>query len=154
MKSVVFAAVGKLRTAAWLDAQKDYATRIRRYAPLEIHELKDRIGQGLPEAEAIVAEGVDLLKASEVPFRIALSPEGKLLDSKAFAKQLGKWLETYPKIAFVMGGPSGLSEAVYKGSQFKLALSPMTFPHELARILFLEQLYRAFTIRAGEKYHR
>jgi len=154
VKSIVLAAVGKLKTPAWQDAQADYAGRIRRYAPFDIKDVKDRIGQGMTEAEAMEAEGEDLLKAAEAPFRVALSPEGKLLDSRAFADQLTKWLETYPKIAFVLGGPSGMSEAVYSGCQSKLALSPMTFPHELARIAFLEQLYRAFSIRAGEKYHR
>jgi 23S rRNA (pseudouridine1915-N3)-methyltransferase len=154
VKSITLAAVGKLRTPAWRDAQTDYATRIRRYAPFDIVEIKDRIGQGMSEPEAMTEEGADLLKASDAPFRIALSPEGKLLDSPAFAVQLTKWLETYPKISFVLGGPAGLSESLYKGCQYKLALSPMTFPHELARIAFLEQLYRAFSIRAGEKYHR
>ncbi len=79
---------------------------------------------------------------------------GKLMGSPAWAQALNKFAETYPRTAFVIGGPFGLSERILKASRLQLALSPMTFTHELARILLLEQLYRAFTILKGEKYHK
>jgi 23S rRNA (pseudouridine1915-N3)-methyltransferase len=148
-------AVGRLKTASWVAAQTDYLERIRHYAPLNVVEIKDRIGQGLEEKAVVEKEGGDILRAAEnVPALIALTPEGKLLKSPEWAETLQKLSETYQRLAFVIGGPNGLSEDVLKKSRLQLSLSPMTFPHELARVIFLEQLYRAFTILGGEKYHK
>ncbi len=145
MKLAVIA-VGRLKTAYWLEAQKEYLFRIRRYAPTELIEIKDRTLEA--EGEAI------LERASGWPAIIALTPEGTLLDSPDWSKTLGKLAQTYSRLAFVIGGPVGLSEKVLEKSVLRLSLSPMTFPHELARVVFLEQLYRAFTLLKGEKYHK
>src|SRR5262249_42023716 len=116
---------------------------------------KDRVGQDGPEKAALDKEGQDLLQAiGEVPFVVALTPEGKLYDSSTWAKVLQKWIETYPTVAFVIGGPAGFSPEILQKTNARLALSPMTFTHEMARVIFLEQLYRAFTILGGEKYHK
>jgi 23S rRNA (pseudouridine1915-N3)-methyltransferase len=147
-------AIGKLRTPHWLAAQRDYEKRIRHYLPLELLELKDRVGQGTADAVAVKKEGDDLLCAATAPFRVLLTPDGRALDSIAFSKQVLRWVETYPRIDFLIGGPLGFSDAVRRQAHFALALSPMTFPHELARVVFLEQLYRALNIGAGEKYHK
>ena len=85
---------------------------------------------------------------------IALTPTGQSLESPAWAEKLQKLSETYQRLAFVIGGPNGLSAEVLKKSRMQLSLSAMTFPHELARVIFLEQLYRAFTILNHEKYHK
>ena|SRR5258708_7215397 len=148
-------AVGKLKTAHWLEAQKEYLSRIRRYVPTEVLEIKDRVGQGQEDSAALEAEGAAILERTEDwPGVISLSPTGKLLDSPAWAKTLRKLTETYSRLAFVIGGPVGLSTAVQNKSVLSLSLSPMTFPHEMARVVFLEQLYRALTILKGEKYHK
>ena len=147
--------VGKLKTVHWSAAQKEYLERIRRYATLDLIELKDRIGQGLDDKAAVVKEGEDILAAAaDSSALIALVPGGKLMESPAWAETLQKLSETYQRLAFVIGGPNGLSEAVLKKSRLQLSLSLMTFPHELARVIFLEQLYRAFTILGHEKYHK
>jgi 23S rRNA (pseudouridine1915-N3)-methyltransferase len=148
-------AVGKIKKAYWAHAQDDYLKRLRYYAAVQIIEVKDRMGQGLEEKKAMIKEGEDILLAAEdAPAIIALTPTGKLLDSAAWAVSLRKMAETYQRLVFVIGGPGGLSPDVLRKSRLPLALSPMTFPHEMARIVFLEQLYRAFTILGGEKYHR
>ena len=148
-------AVGRLKTAWWVAAQKEYVERVRRYASLNVIEVKDRVGQGLAEAAAIDQEGKDILvAAADARAMVALVPSGKLLDSPEWAGTLRKLSETYQRLAFVIGGPNGLSAAVLKKSRLQLSLSPMTFPHELARVIFLEQLYRAFTILGHEKYHK
>jgi len=109
----------------------------------------------MAEASAVEKEGEDILKvAAETPALIALVPSGRTMESPAWAETLQKLSETYQRVAFVIGGPNGLSEAVLKKSRLQLSLSPMTFPHELARVIFLEQLYRAFTILNHEKYHK
>lgn len=152
---ITLIAVGKLKTAHWSAAEKDYLERIRRYATLDLIEPKDRIGQGLGDKAAIAKEGEDILAAAaDSSALVALAPGGQLLDSPAWAGTLQKLSETYQRLAFVIGGPNGLSDAVLKKARLQLSLSPMTFPHELARVVFLEQLYRAFTILNHEKYHK
>ena len=129
--------------------------RIHRYAPLNLVEVKDRVGQGMADAAAVQKEGEDILEAAdEASALIVLVPGGKTMESAVWAENLRKLSETYQRLAFVIGGPNGLSAAVLKKSRMQLSLSPMTFPHELARVIFLEQLYRAFTILNHEKYHK
>jgi 23S rRNA (pseudouridine1915-N3)-methyltransferase len=148
-------AVGKLKTSHWHSAQKEYMERIHRYAPLNLVEVKDRVGQGMADAAAVQKEGEDILEAAdEASALIVLVPGGKTMESAVWAENLRKLSETYQRLAFVIGGPNGLSAAVLKKSRMQLSLSPMTFPHELARVIFLEQLYRAFTILNHEKYHK
>ena len=79
---------------------------------------------------------------------------GRLMDSATLAAFLQRQIETYGHLAFAIGGPVGLSDAVASACQETLALSPLTFPHELARVILLEQLYRAMTILKGESYHK
>ena len=147
--------VGKLKTPAWTAVQSDYLERLRRYVPIELSEVKDAVGKGSPDEAAMEQEGRALLKeASAARSVIALTPVGKTFDSTAWARMLEKQIETYQNLAFVIGGPAGLSADVLKASRLQLSLSCMTFPHELARVIFLEQLYRAFTILNGEKYHK
>jgi len=109
----------------------------------------------MAEAAAVEKEGEDILEtAKDSAALIALIPSGKSMDSPAWAETLQKLSETYQRLAFVIGGPNGFSDAVLKKSRLQLSLSSMTFPHELARVIFLEQLYRAFTILNHEKYHK
>jgi 23S rRNA (pseudouridine1915-N3)-methyltransferase len=100
-------------------------------------------------------EGVTLLAAAKDARRvIALSATGKQMDSPGLADFLRKQIEIYGSLAFLIGGPVGLAPEVLKSCDDTLSLSSLTFPHELARVILLEQLYRAATIIAGEKYHK
>ncbi|MCA9961454.1 MAG: 23S rRNA (pseudouridine(1915)-N(3))-methyltransferase RlmH [Anaerolineales bacterium] len=148
-------AVGKLSAKHWLAAQDDYAKRLRRYVDLQLVEVKDVVGRGQPDMVAMQKEGEQLLKAAAGVNRLVLlSPDGAVMSSPALAQWLQKQLEIYGRIAFLIGGPVGFSEEVIAASHDQIALSPLTFTHELARVILLEQLYRAFTIRNNEKYHK
>ena len=134
-------AVGKVRKD-WVG--EGVALYRKRLPGLELVELRDA---GMArEAEAIRAE----LKPAEQ--LVALCEEGQTYDSLAFAKRLeGSGSD---RLAFVIGGADGLDPAIKAQAQWRLSLSPMTFPHELARLLLLEQLYRALSIQQGGPYHR
>lgn len=134
-------AVGKVRKA-WV--QEGIALYCKRLPGLEIAELKD--STMAKEAEAISSA----LRPEER--LVVLTEEGLNLNSLAFAEQLrGSGSD---RIAFVIGGADGLAAALKEQAHWRLSLSPMTFPHELARLLLIEQLYRASTILQGGPYHR
>lgn len=148
-------AVGKMQTRHWRSAQEEYVRRLAHYTDLQLHEVKDYVGRGLPDAAALQKEGELLLQgASEAARLILLSPEGQQTNSPGFARFVEKQLQEYGRIAFLIGGPLGFSDELVTASHFQLALSPLTFTHEMARVILLEQLYRAFTIRNNEKYHK
>jgi 23S rRNA (pseudouridine1915-N3)-methyltransferase len=153
--TVQIVAVGRVKTPHWRDALTDYATRLRRYTDFHITEVKDAVGQGSPDAVAVRREGDALLSESEAArHRILLTPGGESFDSRGFSLRLQDWLEQHHHLAFLIGGPVGFSPHVLQAAPSRLSLSKMTLPHELARVVLLEQLYRAFTILGGEKYHK
>ena len=144
------AAVGKLKEPFWRAAQDEYLKRLGRYADFKVAEVRDRDGNAGREKE-----GQDLLAATaDCRRRVALTPEGRALDSVALAGALRRWLDGFGRVAFLIGGPEGLSREVRDACDERLSLSPLTFPHEMARVVLLEQLYRAATILGGEKYHK
>ncbi|MEM7119434.1 MAG: 23S rRNA (pseudouridine(1915)-N(3))-methyltransferase RlmH [Chloroflexota bacterium] len=148
-------AVGKVKTKSWQLLQADYSKRIGRYVDFKLAEVKDSVGRGQPDSVAMQKEGEQLLKASSGANRLILLTEnGRSYPSPQFATYLQKQLEIYGRLAFLIGGPVGFADAVRATAHDQLALSPMTFPHEMARVILLEQLYRAFTIRNREKYHK
>lgn len=152
---ITVAAVGKLRRREWLDTQNDYLNRMQHYCNVQLTEVKDSVGHGFPENVAIQREGEQLLMAVESSSRrYLLVPGGKEMTSKGFAAFIRKQLEVFGNISFLIGGPLGFSEDVLAAADGQISLSRLTFTHELARILFLEQLYRAFTILNGEPYHK
>lgn len=147
--------VGKLRGKAWQFAQADYVKRLSYYTRLNLVEVKDFVGQSLPEAVAKQKEGELLLKAAGVVNQIILlTPEGRQLSSPELAEFVGQGVEVNGRLAFLIGGPFGFADEVVRAAGQQLSLSRLTFPHELARVIFLEQLYRAFTILRGESYHK
>jgi 23S rRNA (pseudouridine1915-N3)-methyltransferase len=134
-------AVGKLRSTALRAAADDYATRIGRFAKLQVLEVDDDTRQA--EAKAILAR----LQGSPV---IACDLGGRGCGSEQFAALLGR--QGSP--CFVIGGPQGLDESVRQRADSLLRLSDFTLPHELARVVLLEQIYRALTLLHGHPYHR
>jgi len=160
MFSVTILAVGKLKERFYLDACREYAKRLEPYCKLELAELPERrlpenpspaeIAAGLArEAEAIRAR---LPKGAWV---CVLTPEGRLCSSDQLAGRLRALKNAGQSSAcFILGGSFGLDASVKSLADFRLSMSPMTFPHHLARVMLLEQLYRAETIQAGGRYHK
>lgn len=151
---ITLIAVGKLKTKPWKLAQDEYLGRLGHYTRFELVELKDMVGT-LPDHVAVAKEGELLLNAAaSIPIRIALTPVGHPLTSPQLADFLQKQIELYSHLAFLMGGPLGFSAQALAACPQQISLSPLTFTHEMARVILLEQLYRAFTILHGEKYHK
>lgn len=151
---------GKLKERYWRDAVAEYAKRLGRYHRLEIVELADeKTPEGMSpaqEAEVKRREGERILKAlKEDAFAVALAVEGKPLSSEELAAFLEKkTVEGTSHIAFLIGGSLGLSPEVMRRADFSLSFSRMTFPHQMMRVILLEQIYRAERIRRGEPYHK
>jgi 23S rRNA (pseudouridine1915-N3)-methyltransferase len=110
----------------------------------------------LPDATALIEEGKDIARVFEPGnYLIALDREGKPMSSEQLAEFLRRQIDSgIRKMDFVIGGPVGLDSKIIAGANLRLSLSTMTLPHELARVVLLEQLYRAFTIMRGEPYHK
>jgi 23S rRNA (pseudouridine1915-N3)-methyltransferase len=145
-------AVGRVRDASLKTAEADFIRRISRYVTFEVRECAE--GRGNPD-EVKRREGDTILKAlSPRETVVALTRGGGSYSSRGFADQVSKWQESARDTTFLIGGAHGLSPEVLKRADGELSLSDMTFPHELARVMFLEQLYRANTIRRGEPYHK
>ena len=140
-------AVGRVKHAALREACRDYAARVSRYLRLEIREVREA-------GRKRVAAG-DLLNAIPEKARVvALTRKGRWYSSQEFARLLSGWQRQARDIAIVIGGAHGLDQEVISRSEDQLSLSPMTLPHELARLVLLEQVYRACTILRGEPYHK
>jgi 23S rRNA (pseudouridine1915-N3)-methyltransferase len=151
--------VGRLREAYLRTGIEDYARRLRRYVPLEVVEVREVSlppGASAAEVEAAKArEGEEILgRIGGDTLTVALDERGELFTSR----QLAEWLARLTaggasRAAFVIGGPRGLAPSVLERADLRLALSRLTFPHELCCLILLEQLYRAFKILRREPYH-
>ncbi|MCI0695636.1 23S rRNA (pseudouridine(1915)-N(3))-methyltransferase RlmH [candidate division KSB1 bacterium] len=149
-------AVGKLRGSIWLPAAAEYEKRLQHYANFDFVEVRDAVGKGLPDHAARTEEGKMITQALEAGnYLVALDREGKSLSSEQLAQILRRQIDAgIRKMDFVVGGPVGLDAQIIAKANLRLSLSAMTLPHELARVVLLEQLYRAFTILRGEPYHK
>lgn len=153
-------AVGKLKEKYWVQAVEEYTKRLSAYAKVQIIEVPDEKAPDAmspaEEQQVKQAEG-DRLLAQMKPddYVIALAIEGKAWTSEQLAGEMDT-LATYgrSKVAFVIGGSLGLSSDVLRRADAQLSFSRMTFPHQLVRVLLLEQVYRAFRIMRGEPYHK
>ena len=134
----------------------EYVSRLGHYVPFEVKEIPELKGvSSLSEAQIKEKEGALILKAAGQADMILLDEKGVEYRSVEFAEALRKRLAHATKdLAFVVGGAYGFSAEVYAKASGKISLSKMTFPHQLARVLLLEQLYRACKINAGERYHK
>lgn len=133
-------AVGRMRDPALRAACDDYLDRLRHYTKLEEREVKDeaRVLEAVPEGSRLVA----------------LTRKGDAWTSGQLAEWTGRWEMDGRDVTFAIGGADTLPDAVLRKAERLWSLSRLTFPHELARVVVYEQLYRAYTIRRGEKYHR
>ena len=159
MHRVTLITVGTLKEPYLSDAAAEYRKRLAAFCDLrEVNLPEERIAdEDDPRAVAasLAKEGEKILAAlpQSTPL-VALCVEGKQLSSEEFAEAIGRLGESGGTLAFVIGSSHGLSPAVKEKATLKLSYSKMTFPHQLMRVIFLESLYRAYTIRAGKKYHK
>ena len=132
----------------------EYANRLRHYVPFEVVVIPElRNTKSLSESQQKEQEGEMILRAAEGHFLVLLDEHGKEYRSIDFAAQVQRWMNSGRNITFVIGGPYGFSQDVYARADAQLSLSKMTFSHQMIRLLFAEQLYRAMTILRGEPYH-
>lgn len=152
---VFVAVVGRPKQGGLAESIAEYETRAARYWPLEVHEVREATGRSRPVPEAMAEEGERLLARLPAGARvIACDPGGVALDSRAFATLVASARDAAEDVAFVIGGAHGLSDEVLARASRRLSLAPFTLPHELARLVLAEQLYRAGTIVRGEPYHK
>jgi 23S rRNA (pseudouridine1915-N3)-methyltransferase len=152
---LVVAVVGKTRNQALGEAIRDYETRAARYWPLNVHEVREERASGNAVEKVKEKEGGRLSeRIPEGAQAIACEQGGRTLDSAQFAELLKRAREDDRDLAFLIGGAFGLTSGVSSRAAFKLALAPWTLPHEIARLVLIEQIYRAGTIVRGEPYHK
>ena len=152
--------VGKIKEKYWQQAIDEYSKRLTKYHQFKIVAVADEKDPAQESDKAITAlknkEAERLLKhVRDDDFVVTLEINGKELDTLALADTLRRW-ETagHPHLVFVIGGSYGLGDDVLRRSNFALSFSKLTFPHQLMRVLFCEQLYRCARINSGQKYHK
>tara|TARA_B100001287_G_scaffold213661_1_gene182460 strand:- start:119 stop:592 length:474 start_codon:yes stop_codon:yes gene_type:complete len=148
--------IGKTKSKFLIDGENEYQKRLKHYckfSELIIPDIKN--AAKLSKKELKVKEGNLILKSlKNNDYVVLLDDKGLTLSSIGFAELLNKkMVSSNNELVFVVGGAFGFSESVYKRANTKLSLSKMTFSHQMVRMIFKEQLYRAFTILKGEKYH-
>lgn len=148
--------IGKTDDNCIKDLMQKYISRIHTFVPFEITIIPDiKKNKNIPEKWQKEKEGELILnRLSTADFVVLLDEKGRTFHSLDFAQFLQKKMNAGIKnLVFVIGGPYGFSDEVYKRANFKLALSPMTFSHQLVRVIFLEQLYRGLSILHNHPYH-
>jgi 23S rRNA (pseudouridine1915-N3)-methyltransferase len=152
---LVVAAVGKPRDRHLAAAIDEYESRAGRYWPLVVAEVREASGRGVSAADARRREGERLIeRLPDGAVVLACDERGDRLTSPEFAALLTTARDAARDVAFVVGGAYGLDDAVRRAASRSLQLAPWTLPHELARLVLAEQLYRAGTIARGEPYHK
>jgi 23S rRNA (pseudouridine1915-N3)-methyltransferase len=152
--------IGKLKERYWTEAAAEYLKRIGGFCSIRVIELKEaRLPKNASPADerAVIEKEGDAIiaKISDSDHVIALEVEGDMLDSVALSKRVAEiFASGSSTIDFVIGGSLGLSAAVRKRADGTLSFSRLTFPHQMARIMLLEQIYRSFKIMNGETYHK
>ena len=155
--NITIVSVGKLKEKFWKDACDEYLKRLKAYAKVEVKEVPDLDPAKCGGEElAVLREGAELLKAiPEKSFVILLAIEGREVTSEQIASYIDNLgIRGTSRIAFVIGGSCGVSDDVRERADMSLSFGPITLPHNLARIVLLEQIYRAYRIIRGEAYHK
>ncbi|QIB27925.1 23S rRNA (pseudouridine(1915)-N(3))-methyltransferase RlmH [Caloranaerobacter azorensis] len=157
---IAIISVGKIKEKYLNEGIKEFSKRLSKYCKLKLVEVNDeKAPENLSEAEMEIVkkkEGERILgKLNENSYIITLCIDGESLSSEEFSKKLDSLaLSGNSNITFIIGGSLGLSQDVINKSHFKLSFSKMTFPHQLMKLILLEQIYRAFRISRGEPYHK
>ena len=160
MLNVKLICVGKMREKFYIDAFEEYRKRLQAYCRLELVEITEQRLNDRPAEKEITAalerEGQEILKAVPTDaYLVALCVEGKQMPSEGMAELIAARENSgKPKLCFVIGGSFGLSPTVKSRADRKLSMSQMTFPHHLARVMLIEQVYRGFKINEGSQYHK
>ena len=147
---------GKTTEAYIREGVDEFSTRIRKYIPFEIITVPElRNTKNMPSEEQKIREGEKICQAiSNDDFVIVLDEKGNEFTTREFSSRLEKlFMLSKKRIVFVIGGPFGFSEDVYGRADLKISLSRMTFSHQVVRLLFAEQLYRALSVIKGDPYH-
>lgn len=138
--------VGKIKENYLKDAINEYLKRLSKYTKLEVIELKD---SNINDEEELILKNIN-----NNDFVVTLEIEGNMLNSIELSKKFEEWFINSYNIVFIIGGSYGLSENVKKRSNYKISFSKLTFPHQLFRVILLEQIYRSFKIINNETYHK
>ena len=152
--------VGKLKEGYWTEAVNEYSKRLGKYCTLSIIEVKEEKSGDHPsraeEARVVDAEGRRLQAMTrDGSYRIALDIKGKVLSSEELAEKMEQLrLQGRSSVEFQIGGSLGLSPEILEGADLRLSFSKMTFPHQMMRVILLEQIYRSFRIARNEPYHK
>lgn len=151
--------VGKMKEKYYLQAQEEYIKMLGRFAQVEVVEVQDEKNMENPSSAqrqmVLSKEGVRIKRAMEgFGYKIVMAIEGQQLDSIEFSKKLEEISQMASSICIVIGSSFGVAEEIKNKADFLLSLSLLTFPHRLARIVLLEQLFRGFKIAKGETYHK
>ena len=160
MLNIRLICVGKMREKYFIDAFSEYEKRLGAYCRFELSEiaetrLPDSPSQGDIEAALEKEAGLIFKAVPKDAFLISMCVEGRQLPSEGLAKIVRERENSgKPRLCFVIGGSYGLAPEVKKRSDFRLSMSEMTFPHHLARVMLMEQIYRAFKINEGSAYHK
>lgn len=145
--------VGKIKETFFKDAIKEYEKRLSKYVNLKIIEVQD-YDLGTPE-QNLEKEKIGIMKhIDQKDYVITLEIEGKMITSEEMSKMIEKTQMTNPNITWIIGGSNGLHEEIKQRSNYALSFSKLTFPHQLFRIILLEQIYRSYKIKNNESYHK
>lgn len=143
--------VGKIKEKFFVSAIEEYSKRISKYTKLDIIEISDEADKTV----ALKKEGEKILsKIKDNDYVVTLEIEGNSLDSVEFAKKIDNNFGSNKNLTFVIGGSYGLDDLVKQRSDYKMSFSKLTFPHQLFRVILLEQIYRAYKINNNENYHK
>ena len=147
--------VGKPRQPALAEAIHEYETRAARYWSLDVIEVKEESARAASSEQVKDREAVRLMeRAPTDAYYVACDPGGDVMTSEAFATWLAGMRDRAQNVALFIGGAFGLGDSIRSRSKRRLSLAPWTLPHELARLVLVEQLYRAGSINRGEPYHK
>ena len=148
-------AVGRLKEKFWREAEEEYRKRILPHASLFVEEVAEEADTGDVSRILATEGGRIAARLRERDYVIALDAGGRSFSSPAFAEKLADMaVFGHGRIVFIIGGSRGLAEDILKRANLRLSFSDFTFPHQMMRIILLEQVYRAFSIMAGAKYHK
>lgn len=157
---ITLIAVGKIKEKFYTEALSEYSKRLSKYVKLEVIEVADEKtpdqASEREKAQILDKEAQRILaKLPNSAYVVPLAIEGKMLSSEGLSEKLAELgLQGDSHVVFIIGGSLGLADSILERADFKLSFSKMTFPHQLMRVILLEQVYRAFRIMRGEPYHK